>query len=826
MSKKRSRNSEWFKKNAIFYLPNQAFDHDDAHPSLTKAPSTSTAPVPPSSINADTLIKAMPDYAFHDCTLAERLIKIADDALDCVNPISEDRFQNEYLPLFSPYCDYVDGTRKVKRLVCKTMHNKKDGCNWAQNTLCDAINFTINDLFGIDIRMDTEYSHDKTVAVSTEKVDFMLINSDTGKKTLMGEMKQPSVVEGKTSLAYMVPALKVSFTEKKGEVLPPVYAKCVFYLLSHTQRHIVLFWCTGLTIFDSRNVDAGGNDCVAYSPIVEVEGKSEPFRVLLGLLLVSEGLAILPPAPNLNDAWAHFATYHGSDAQRDFYLAWKQQGLEKAHKRSGTEHDDTLPSRGPHPGPNTESNDGLDGGDSGPPQGSSAEPRTDSDNNPDAGDSRPPRRSSARQNIIRPSVESTFGPSHERPVKRKYTTQPKKQKRKRNGTGSDDDDDSNDGDDNDDSDNGDDKDDNDNNNHGRRGPPGGPSTEPNHGPRSEPSQKRSSAHGTRRSTSSSKSRPGGTRTGRRRNHSALPPTLLGNSVKPPSPKIQKLDSTKTEGHSAIIIQGLQSVPGAKWGQKVKLTPERGVPFPPFPTSETPVLQVVKRDMGPGVMGVVCSAKLLNPNVHSVHPKYFAVKLVDISRLPPDGDCRNYAQDLCNEFLVYCILQASADRYSFVEEIVRRHTAICYGLYEHNEDKTKYALITEYVGETPDKPLKELEHKEKLAVFHAFASLHSLGMFHNDVAGRNIVLDRLTVKIIDFGDVTWHTCRGIGGYCTELLCVQYVLFNGLTDEDERLGRIDEAQNKKVQAMLQEVSPISVEREIYNLLTQLFHRKKVL
>ncbi|EJD07995.1 uncharacterized protein FOMMEDRAFT_150622 [Fomitiporia mediterranea MF3/22] len=246
----------------------------------------------------------------------------------------------------------------------------------------------------------------------------------------------------------------------------------------------------------------------------------------------------------------------------------------------------------------------------------------------------------------------------------------------------------------------------------------------------------------------------------------------------PRRKIWRSNFTDVNKTNHIIIRGCASLEGSL-SKSAEFELEPGVEFPLFPTSEVPILQVEGSSLR-GATGLVCKAKLMNPDIsRGTESKYFAVKLVD-SASRSTVEYRNFVMDVYNEYVNYCIFELGK-QFPAVRGVIERCTATCFGLYRLGDygpnSLPKFALITEHVGEEIEESWEELGDSTKRAVLNNLICLHALGFCHNDADERNVVYDSRsdTYKFIDLCTGGWHeflrsgdveNCRGIRK-CSEL-----------------------------------------------------------
>jgi hypothetical protein len=92
--------------------------------------------------------------------------------------------------------------------------------------------------------------------------------------------------------------------------------------------------------------------------------------------------------------------------------------------------------------------------------------------------------------------------------------------------------------------------------------------------------------------------------------------------------------------------------------------------------------------------------------------------------------------------------------------------VCYGLYAGaREDGQMIAcLVLEYWGQCLRQPFRRLSLNLKLKILHQLGELHRCGFHHGDFAERNILERNGDIRIIDFDEITEHSCQCDMNFC--------------------------------------------------------------
>ncbi|KAH9014661.1 hypothetical protein EDB85DRAFT_2097786 [Lactarius pseudohatsudake] len=221
------------------------------------------------------------NYAVPDKTLVEHLCQTLDNILqDTVFP---DDSRNDLLSKFGRHLQFSRfGTREIEETVWSTNENETESRAILNNGIFPATTFCLGAYGGYRFTRILEH-----VEQGLSKVDYLGMVDD--KRVVLVEAKSPSVMK---AVGSSLPEDTVELDwAPGGDLVSKVLLKTALYLGLRKMEWLFLTCHNNWIV--CRLISDKDNPFLAFSPMFNIEGSSQPFRAFLGAILsVLEGTPV------------------------------------------------------------------------------------------------------------------------------------------------------------------------------------------------------------------------------------------------------------------------------------------------------------------------------------------------------------------------------------------------------------------------------------------------------------------------------------------------------------------------------------------------------
>ncbi|OCB87734.1 hypothetical protein A7U60_g5261 [Sanghuangporus baumii] len=283
---------DWFREYAIFNVP------PDPPPEQirTTRPSASSTKVNVDHVNSLDR-ELLPLFAFRDDEKVDRLLEAAERALgdkqlkgysNGNGDLSDDAVIDSYAELFSPRVEERYG---VKRDEWMWIEYEQDATRLIRSGLIYAIKSILARLFGrqiisVETPLHPLYGDGGPITDAGERVDIVIMNPEYNHFYALCEAKRSAVLKNAVVLTSHYDFLLVDFSHVEGLDRQIMY-KAFFYMVLWKCKFMWLSSFEFSIILQMHQTSVGA--AVSYSQKLNQDGRSEPFRALLGMMLAQLG---------------------------------------------------------------------------------------------------------------------------------------------------------------------------------------------------------------------------------------------------------------------------------------------------------------------------------------------------------------------------------------------------------------------------------------------------------------------------------------------------------------------------------------------------------